>query len=206
MKIKSMTNCGGLRLSVAIIATLLGVGVCQAGSIKYNVDQTIGSGSVVGSITTDGNTGILQATDITSWNLQLNGVGASLDLTPANSQAYDFIYPTFGISNNVSASLTDLYYNFSGDAGLLVFQNVLFTGASYYCLSAVSGACYQGATAVPVLVFDSSTVTATETGNQIIGVAATPLPSTWMMLIAGFVGLGFFAYRGSKKNVAALAA
>ena len=34
---------------------------------------------------------------------------------------------------------------------------------------------------------------------------ASPLPSTWTMLIAGFVGLGFFAYRGSKKNVAAVA-
>jgi PEP-CTERM motif len=34
----------------------------------------------------------------------------------------------------------------------------------------------------------------------------TPLPSTWTMLIAGFVGLGFFAYRGTKKNAAALAA
>jgi len=30
----------------------------------------------------------------------------------------------------------------------------------------------------------------------------SPLPSTWSMLIAGFVGLGFFAYRGSKKNAA----
>ena len=30
-------------------------------------------------------------------------------------------------------------------------------------------------------------------------VAATPLPSTWTMLIAGFVGLGFLAYRGSKR-------
>jgi choice-of-anchor C domain-containing protein len=37
-------------------------------------------------------------------------------------------------------------------------------------------------------------------------VAATPLPSTWTMLIAGFVGLGFFAYRGAKNNPAALAA
>jgi hypothetical protein len=34
----------------------------------------------------------------------------------------------------------------------------------------------------------------------------TPLPSTWTMLIAGFAGLGFFAYRGSKKNTAALSA
>jgi hypothetical protein len=37
-------------------------------------------------------------------------------------------------------------------------------------------------------------------------VSATPLPSTWTMLIAGFVGLGFFAYRGTKKRSAALLA
>ncbi len=38
------------------------------------------------------------------------------------------------------------------------------------------------------------------------GVSGTPLPSTWTMLIAGFLGLGVFAYRGSKKNAAARAA
>lgn len=37
-------------------------------------------------------------------------------------------------------------------------------------------------------------------------VTATPLPPTWTMLIAGFVGLGFFAYRGSKRNAASFAA
>jgi hypothetical protein len=36
--------------------------------------------------------------------------------------------------------------------------------------------------------------------------AQTPLPSTWTMLIAGFIGLGFFAYRGSKKRGTAMAA
>jgi hypothetical protein len=36
--------------------------------------------------------------------------------------------------------------------------------------------------------------------------AATPLPSTWAMLIAGFVGLGFFAYRGTKRRAAAIVA
>lgn len=43
---------------------------------------------------------------------------------------------------------------------------------------------------------------------QILGDAgaATPLPSTWLMMISGFVGLGFLAYRGTKKNAAALAA
>jgi hypothetical protein len=36
--------------------------------------------------------------------------------------------------------------------------------------------------------------------------SATPLPSTWLMLLSGFVGLGFLAYRRTKKNAAALAA
>ena len=34
----------------------------------------------------------------------------------------------------------------------------------------------------------------------------TPLPSTWLMLLSGFIGFGFFAYRGTKKNSAAIAA
>jgi hypothetical protein len=37
-------------------------------------------------------------------------------------------------------------------------------------------------------------------------VTTTPLPSTWTMLIAGFVGLGFLAYRGTKKKTATAAA
>jgi hypothetical protein len=31
-------------------------------------------------------------------------------------------------------------------------------------------------------------------------ISQTPLPSTWTMLIAGFAGFGFLAYRGTKKN------
>jgi hypothetical protein len=41
---------------------------------------------------------------------------------------------------------------------------------------------------------------------QIIGQAVTPLPSTWTMMLIGFVGLWFFTYRGSKKNAATLGA
>jgi len=35
---------------------------------------------------------------------------------------------------------------------------------------------------------------------------ATPLPSTWLMLLSGFLGLGFLAYRGTKKRSALAAA
>ena len=46
----------------------------------------------------------------------------------------------------------------------------------------------------------------TTEGSGSYSIAATPLPSTWLMLLSGVVGLGFFAYRGTKKNAAALAA
>jgi hypothetical protein len=42
--------------------------------------------------------------------------------------------------------------------------------------------------------------------NVDFAIGSTPLPSTWTMLIAGFLGVGFLAYRGSKKDSAALAA
>jgi len=38
------------------------------------------------------------------------------------------------------------------------------------------------------------------------GPVATPLPSTWAMLLAGFAGLGFFAYCGTKNRSAIAAA
>ena len=48
---------------------------------------------------------------------------------------------------------------------------------------------------------------AQDQGEVLAGVtSSTPIPSTWTMLIAGFVGLGFFAYRGSRKNAALAAA
>jgi hypothetical protein len=59
------------------------------------------------------------------------------------------------------------------------------------------------------LTFSSLVTTGSPSyGNEITDVAlsATPLPSTWTMLIAGFAGLGFFAYRGTRKNLTAIAA
>lgn len=39
-----------------------------------------------------------------------------------------------------------------------------------------------------------------------VSLTATPLPSTWSMLLAGFLGLGFIAYRGAKRRSAIAAA
>jgi hypothetical protein len=41
--------------------------------------------------------------------------------------------------------------------------------------------------------------------NVQLSASATPLPSTWMMLLAGFVGLGFLAFGKSKRGDVAVA-
>jgi uncharacterized membrane protein len=43
-------------------------------------------------------------------------------------------------------------------------------------------------------------------GGQAIGVTVVPEPSTWAMMLLGFVGLGFVGYRRARKGQATLAA
>lgn len=42
--------------------------------------------------------------------------------------------------------------------------------------------------------------------TETTSIAETPLPSAWTMLLAGFIGFGFLAYRGTKKSTALAAA
>ena len=64
----------------------------------------------------------------------------------------------------------------------------------------VNGNCYQSA--YSAFVSDHGL----DLTNYAFAVSGTPLPSTWTMLIAGFAGLGFLAYRGARKGSAAIAA
>jgi hypothetical protein len=49
-------------------------------------------------------------------------------------------------------------------------------------------------------VIAPSGATAGQQALMTIDLATTPLPSTWTMLIASLLGLGLFAYRGSKRR------
>jgi hypothetical protein len=68
---------------------------------------------------------------------------------------------------------------------------------------------YTGLESAPVFA-PGTFVGFSDQDNGLSGVltvtTVTPLPPAWTMLIAGFVGLGFLAYRGAKKNTAVFAA
>jgi hypothetical protein len=81
------------------------------------------------------------------------------------------------------------------DGGVAFLLN---NGVSYY----IYGNCNPNQSCSGYQLFTQGIVPA----NGPPEVAATPLPPTWTMLIAGFIGLGFFVYRGAKKNAAPLAA
>ena len=51
---------------------------------------------------------------------------------------------------------------------------------------------------------DDSTGAFSGTGTG--SLTTTPLPSTWMLLLSAFLGLGFFAYRGINESVVAVGA
>ena len=184
-------------LAGLVAAATLAAGAAHA-AITYSVDQIIGVGSVVGSITTDGATGTLAASDILSWNLNLHGVGASFNLNNANSGAF------IG-GADTTATTTHIYYNFNAtDFGYLLFQVSFGNSAKYWCNNAEADVlCLQGATVTPVFFGDPSTQNAPMTGTQIIATAANvvPEPAAWVVMLLGFAGIGL-AMRGRRVRAA----
>jgi hypothetical protein len=200
-------------LFAGVASVLLAASTCATANITYTVNETILNGSVTGTITTDGMTGLLTGADIVAWNLLLKGGAASTTLTDMNSVVLDYgTNGFFGVpSNDVTATATDLFFNYSGaDAGYLAFQTPpAYGGQMYWCNATHNQGfdCAVGESVVPVLFSDpSSQYDTSRTGNQIIGVAGTsavPEPMAWMMMLVGFAGVGaVMRRRGAGASIA----
>ena len=184
----------GLNSSVTAVffVSLLALGAsARADSIVFDVNLGVGSGSVAGTITTDGNLGTLTESDILGVDLTINGPFGSAASTNTPGDIYRFV------GTDLSETASDLIFNFSGASGggftLLSDDRTQAwsTGEASY-LQPICGNANCDPNGMPEVEVDSrrAPVSYTElTGDVVIG-AAAPEPGTLFLLCIGFIGLG----------------
>jgi hypothetical protein len=181
----SLSSLYGPRGLALLALTFGAASVCGAAPVTYNVNLTIGLGSVTGFIETDGMIGTLAETDIVNYNLLLTDANPQNTLGPTDLNC-SFFCNSVVSGSDLSATPTELQFNFSGTdlGGFAIEQPTLNFSVQF---SALSGAETFHFNAIPLLNFDDNYVTSMS-GTQVIGAAAlsTPGPST-----RGLIGISF---------------
>jgi len=165
-------------MALAAAVTLLAAAATDAADITYtinhavtgpNLSNGVGTGSVFGQIVTDGTIGTLAQANIVSWNFLLTGQkGATFSISSATASSFIF-------GAGLSATPTQLLFNFGSPGAIALFEQGLFGGSHYYCLAATGGACAQGESVVPTANTSADAIYAPMSG--IVGIAGPAGPS-----------------------------
>jgi hypothetical protein len=189
-------------LSLALAAASL----CNA-NINYNVNQTIGSGSVTGIIETDGTLGVLRSSNILSWNLLISDGATTVDsFGPVIGSAAEDVDGA-----GLSATPTQLLFDFNPSDDPFGYPTAFFFLTSVGPTQAAWIACDLCGAIVPVLngedleIYSSGIQIVNDSvglsGTQVIGTTSmTPEPSYFIMC-AGIIALiGFRRLRIKQQQ------
>jgi hypothetical protein len=185
---------------------LMGAAAVTHADVIYNINTTATSSNptgnplqtdtVLGTITTNGKLGILAASDILGWNLNLiDGLNSAnnFNLSPSNSElVHDW-------GNALSATTTGLIFDYSiSGAEFLIQGNVIHpisSGYNYFCFSATGGWCLAGETISPQYVFTDGVVVtgaAAPVGQQPLDQGprnSVPEPTSFGLVFIGLLSL-----------------
>ena len=100
--------------ALVFFAAIVAPTVFEGQDINYTVNQTVGIGSMTGTITTNGTIGTLTTADTVSWNITITDGTTTLLLTPSDSSVFDS-------GSALSATATALIWNYSIGPGSIEF-------------------------------------------------------------------------------------
>jgi hypothetical protein len=212
----------------AVCFAALGVAIMVGSATRADAAQLIVNGDFLGGTTTVGASVVPDSWTPNSgytsqgYNQVVTGGGAisgnQVAIGNLDSEPVPMLSQTFADASG-SLYVWSIYVRYAGNGGgdPDAFFDILINGTIVEALDSTASASYANfesefiGTGSDTFAFQGNTnpsewyvSNVTVTGDS--PVSATPLPSTWTMLFAGFVGLGFFGYSGSKKNAAALLA
>jgi hypothetical protein len=143
------------------------------------------------------------ATESTTGTGDLSPLGPYTVTTSGTETVYGPSFTSFAVTGTVTDTFAGgtLFGTFT-DSGTV--SGGVSTGTLDLVITGGTGA-YLGYTGTETETATVTDATGAFSGTGTGSLTTTPLPSTWMMLLSGFLGLGFFVYRGINKSVVAVA-